>query len=81
MTTWVGYKGGEIVATYGCRQDGDRALERREVEMTAPWTNRIVDVRRRETDSCQRSTPGCCVDHTAETEAGVDGRHTTCEGW
>jgi hypothetical protein len=35
-TGWVGYRGGVIVAWYGTRGMGDRAIERRQVEATAP---------------------------------------------
>lgn len=38
----------------------------REITMA---TERIIAWDRKETDSCQASTPGCAINHTAEREA------------
>ena len=35
-SAWVGFKGGVVVAWYGTRGMGDRAIERRQVDSTAP---------------------------------------------
>lgn len=36
-------------------------------------TDRAIDHDRAETDTCQAGTPGCCIDHRADTGS--------CEGW
>lgn len=45
-------------------------------------TDRIVATDRDESDSCERSTPGCSIDHAAESaDPRFDVRNTTCETW
>jgi len=40
---------------------------------------RIIATDRDETDACEAGTPGCCIDHTAERDAGTD--RDSCETW
>lgn len=41
--------------------------------------DRIVAENREETECCEALTPGCCIDHTAESAAGRD--QDSCETW
>lgn len=42
-------------------------------------SGRIVARNRRESDPCEAGTPGCCIDHMAEADAGVD--RDSCDTW
>lgn len=43
-------------------------------------TARIIDDSRAESDDCQRCTPGCCIDHTAELKRDR-ASDSPCETW
>lgn len=44
-------------------------------------TDRVIAYDRPETDSCERGTPGCCIDHTREYVGAPDRRDGECETW
>lgn len=50
------------------------------IAMTQSAAPRIVAENRDETDYCQRSTQGCCIDHTAEL-ARDRTADSSCETW
>ena len=33
-------------------------------------SDRMIDWDREESDSCQKSTPGCCIDHSRDEQGG-----------
>jgi|tagenome__1003787_1003787.scaffolds.fasta_scaffold20972918_11 hypothetical protein len=43
-------------------------------------TARIIADARAETDDCERCTPGCSIDHTAELQRDRSS-DSTCETW
>jgi hypothetical protein len=43
---------------------------------------RTLASQRHEAVACERSTPGCCIDHTVEqAQYGQDARNLGCETW
>lgn len=55
------------------RQPGFESLNGNDVSHTRKerdmnQVTRIIDWDRDETDPCQKNTPGCCIDHDAESE-------------
>lgn len=40
---------------------------------SAPLPVRVVATDRKESEPCQASTPGCCIDHNVD--------HGDCQGW
>lgn len=41
--------------------------------VSAVTSGRDIDINRAEDESCQASTPGCCIDHSSD--------HGPCETW